>query len=175
MMLIGVAVLLILVLSMAVLLARRIGSGSESLPVTTEWLGDLSDARYRPMLRLLDESDIRFLRTQKNFTPVMEKKLRAQRAEAFRGYLHMLESDFKRVCLALKVMMVQSDCDRPDLASALIHRQLTFACALLHVQFRLVLFRWGIAGVDASGLIRMFDGMRLELKTLVPAASLLPA
>jgi hypothetical protein len=160
---------------MAVLLARRIGSGSESLPVTTEWLGDLSDARYRPMLRLLDESDIRFLRTQKNFTPVMEKKLRAQRAEAFRGYLHMLESDFKRVCLALKVMMVQSDCDRPDLASALIHRQLTFACALLHVQFRLVLFRWGIAGVDASGLIRMFDGMRLELKTLVPAASLLPA
>ena len=174
-MLIGVAVLLILVLGVAMLLARGIGSGSESLPVTTEWLGDLSDARYRPMLRLLDESDIRFLRTQKNFTPVMEKKLRAQRAEAFRGYLHMLESDFKRVCLALKVMMVQSDCDRPDLASALIHRQLTFACALLHVQFRLVLFRWGIAGVDASGLIRMFDGMRLELKTLVPAASLLPA
>jgi hypothetical protein len=175
MMLIGVAVLLILVLALAVLLARRIGSGSESLPVTTEWLSDLSEARYRPMLRLLDETDIRFLRTQKSFTPAMEKKLRTQRVEAFRGYLHMLESDFKRVCLALKVMMVQSDRDRPDLASALIHRQLTFACALLHVQFRLVLFRWGIAGVDASDLIRMFDGMRLELKMLVPSTSPLAA
>ena len=157
------------------LLARGIGSGSESLPVTTEWLGDLSDARYRPMLRLLDETDIRFLRAQKGFTPALEKKLRAQRVEAFRGYLHMLESDFKRVCLALKVMMVQSDRDRPDLASALIHRQLTFACVLLHVRFRLVLFRWGVSGVDASELIRMFDVMRLELKMLVPSTSPLAA
>src|SRR5260370_9739150 len=170
MMLVGVAVLLSLVLGGVVIRARRIGSGSESLPVTTEWLGDLSDDRYDPMLRLLDEADIRFLRTQNHFPSGMEKKLRPQRVEAFRSYLHMLESDFKRVCLALKVMMVQSDCDRPDLASALIHRQLTFACVLLHVQFRLVLFRWGISGVDASELIRLFDGMRLELKMLVPNA-----
>jgi hypothetical protein len=170
MMLIVVAVLSILVLVLAVLLVRQIGSGSESLPVTTEWLGDLSDDRYRPMLRLLDEADFRFLRTQKGFTPAMERKLRCHRVDVFRGYLRTLESDFKRVCLGLKIMMVQSDRDRPDLASELIHRQLTFACAMLHVQFRVYLFRWGLATVDATELIRMFDGMRLELKTLVPMA-----
>jgi hypothetical protein len=170
MMLIGVVVLSILALTLAVLLARHIGSGSESLPVTTEWLGDLSDDRYRPMLRLLQDADFRFLRAQKGFTPAMEKKLRGERVEVFRGYLRMLESDFQRVCLALKVMLVQSECDRPDLASALIHRQLTFACAILNVQVRMVLFRWGLAGVDATELVKMFDCVRLELQTLVPSA-----
>ena len=171
MILISVAVLFILALAFATLLVRQLGSGSESLPVTTEWLGDFSDDRYRPMLRLLEESDFRFLRTQKDFTPAMEIRLRGQRVEVFRGYLTMLESDFRRVCMALKVMMVESVCDRPDLASALLHRQLNFACGILHVQFRLVLFRWGVAGVDASELVKMFEGMRLELKTLVPMAS----
>ena len=175
MMLIGLAVLSILVLILAVLLVRRLGTGSECLPVTTEWLEDLSDDRYRPMLRLLEESDFRFLRAQKGFTPAMEKRLRGQRVEVFRGYLKMLEGDFKRVCMALRIVMVQSEFDRPDLASVLIHRQLVFACGIVSVEFRLVLFRWGIANVDASGLVKMFDGMRLELKTLVPMTSLAAA
>jgi hypothetical protein len=120
------------------------------------------------MLRLLNEEDFEFLRAQKSHTPAVERKLRAHRVEVFRGYLGMLESDFKRVCLGLKVMLVQSEFDRADLASDLLHRQLTFACGMLQIQARLFLFRWGLATVDASDLIRMFDGMRLELKTLVP-------
>jgi len=170
MMLIGAAVLLSLILILVVLLVRQIGSGSESLPVTTEWLDNLSDDRYRPMLRLLDEGDFQFLRAQKNYTPALERRLRAQRVEVFRGYLGTLESDFKRVCLGLKIMLVQSERDRSDLASALMHRQLTFACSMLHIQARLILFSWGLATVDATDLIHMFDGMRLELKNLVPMA-----
>jgi hypothetical protein len=34
-----------------------------------------------------------------------------------------------------------------------------------------VLFRWGLSGVDVAGLIQLFEGVRLELRTLVPAAS----
>jgi hypothetical protein len=169
------AVLSILGLSFVRLLARHIGSGSEILPVTTEWLGSLSDDQYRPMLRLLEESDFRFLRTQKGYTPALENRLRCRRMESFLEYLNMLESDFKRVCLALKVVMVQSESDRPDLASALIHRQLTFAFCMLLIQFRLILFRCGIAGVDATGIVNLFDGMRLELKTLLPVTSAVTA
>ncbi len=165
------AVLTILVLALAILLVRRLGSQSECLPVTTEWLEDLSDDRYRPMLRLLEQTDFQFLRAQKGFTSAMEKRLRCQRVEVFRAYLSMLESDFKRVCLGLKLMLVESECDRPDLASALISRQLTFALGIVTVQFRLYLFQWGVAGVDASGLVKSFDGMRMELKALVPMAS----
>jgi hypothetical protein len=175
MMLLGLAVLSALVLTLAILLVRRLGTGSECLPVTTEWLEDLSDDRYRPMLRMLEESDFRFLRAQKGFTPAMEKRLRGQRVEVFHGYLKMLEGDFKRVCMALRIVMVQSEYDRPDLASALMHRQLTFACGVLTLEFRLVLFRLGVASVDASELVKMFDGMRLELKTLVPMTSLVAA
>jgi hypothetical protein len=65
-------------------------------------------------------------------------------------------------------VLVQFERDRPDLASALINRQLTFAYCVLQIQARLILFRWGLATVDASELIRMFDGMRVELKALVP-------
>ena len=51
----------------------------ETLPVTQEWLAELSPDRYRPMSRLLDNRDIRFLREQQGFRPEMEKRLRTQR------------------------------------------------------------------------------------------------
>jgi hypothetical protein len=44
-----------------------------------------------------------------------------------------------------------------------------FALGVLSVQVRLFLFRWGICGVDVTGLVKTFDSMRLELRSLVPA------
>jgi hypothetical protein len=34
---------------------------------------------------------------------------------------------------------------------------------------RLVCYQNGFGGVDVSGLVKLFDGMRLELRTLIPA------
>jgi hypothetical protein len=39
------------------------------------------------------------------------------------------------------------------------------------IQFQLLLFRAGVSGADVSSLIRLSDGLRLELRTLVPASS----
>ena len=114
-------------------LMRKIGFSGAGLPVTSEWIDDLSLDRYRPMLRMLDGSDIAFLRSQPGFTPDMAKKLRTQRSQIFRGYLRSLEADFGRVCAAIKVVMLQSKHDRPDLAEALIRQQVTFACSMLSV------------------------------------------
>ena len=48
---------LILSLTLGVLfLVSRLGADHQVLPVTTEWLNDLSTDRYRPMLRLLQEA-----------------------------------------------------------------------------------------------------------------------
>ena len=44
------------------MLIRMMGSGGHSLPVTVEWINDLNTERYEPMLRLLDASEIEFLR-----------------------------------------------------------------------------------------------------------------
>jgi hypothetical protein len=152
-----------------VLLIRRLGGTGGSVPVTLEWLEDLSIQRYRPMLRLLDARDIEFLRGQPGYTSRMAKNLRAQRCRIFRSYLRCLSVDFARVCTALRVLMVQSRRDRPDLALALIRSRIQFACCVVSLHCQVFLYGWGIGTVDVAGLVKIFDGMRLELRNLVPA------
>jgi hypothetical protein len=147
---------------------RRAATRQAHLPVTAGWIDELSVERYRPMARLLSEDDLEFLRSQPGFTPRMIARLRAQRCQIFRGYLRSLSQDFERVCTALKIVLVQSGHDRPDLASTLLREQWRFAANMFGVRVRLVFYRWGWTGVDASGLMRSFDGMRLELQGLVP-------
>ena len=173
---ITVAVATILMVSLGILLlVRLLGSDNPVLPVTTEWLTELSTDRYLPMLRLLDGADFQYLRSQKGFTAEMESSLRRQRVHAFRGYLRLLEADFARAAAALQVILAHSACDRPELAFLVFQRRLTFAFALIGIHFQLMLFRAGVAGADVSSLIRLFDGVRLELRTLVPASSPLVA
>jgi hypothetical protein len=140
------------------------------LPVTVSWITDLSIDRYRPMLHLLNEKELRYLRTQPGFTPKLETALRIERVKSFRGYLRNLDDDFKRICSALKVLMVQSKHDRPDLAAALMLSQMKFALGMMTMQLQLVHYRYGARTVDAAALMALFDGMRIELRTLVPAA-----
>lgn len=152
------------------LVIRKIGFAGSDLPVTAEWIDELSIERYRPMARLLDGGDMEFLRSQPGFTPQILNKLRTQRCQIFRGYLRCLQSDFGRVCSAIKLVMLQSQHDRPDLAVALIRQQMMFASSMVMVHCRLLLYEWGIGRVDIAGLVKSFDRMRLELRTLIPAA-----
>ena len=152
-------------------LVRMLSSTDRSLPVTAEWIDDLSTDRYRPMMRLLDPREIEFLCSQAGFTSKMESRVRAQRCQIYRGYLQCLNMDFQRVCTALKLVLVQSEQDRPDLSSILLHNQILFATGLLAVHFRLMLYGWGICTVDADGLMRIFDGMAFELQHRVPSAA----
>jgi len=162
-------VLAVLILATVAML-RRLAPTDRSLPVTAGWIGDLSIDRYRPMMRLLDSSDIEFLRSQAGYTRKMESKLRAQRFRIFCGYLRCLDKDFSQVCMALKLVLVQSQHDRPDLSAVLLHHQIMFTSGMLAVYFRLFLYRWGICTVDVTALVQIFDVMRLELRNLVPAA-----
>jgi hypothetical protein len=163
---------IIMLSACALYLVRRLGADTQMLPVTTEWLSELSAERYLPMTRLLENTDFRFLQEQNGCTPEMARRLRRHRAEAFRGYLRLLESDFNRVAAALHLILTNSSYDRPELASVLLHRRLIFVCRVAEVRVRLGLFQVGWSGVDGTELIRLFDGMRLELRTLVPQSSL---
>ncbi len=153
----------------AIRLVRNLSSSRHSLPVTAEWIEELSADRYRPMLRLLDPHEIEFLASQPGYTPRLERQLRIQRCRIFRGYLQCLQRDFERVCTALKLVMTQSEFDRQDLAAALLKQQVLFVSCVMAVQFRLVLYRFGICGVDVSALVNTFDAMRLELRQMVPS------
>lgn len=153
-------------------MVRKVLSQRAALPVTAEWIDELSVERYRPMMRLLDGGDLAFLRTQPGFSPSMAARLRQQRSQIFRGYLRCLSADFAKVCAAIKLVMLQSQHDRPDLASVLIRHQVMFALGVSLVQLRLLLYRWGICGVDVSALVKTFDVMRLELRSLVPSTAM---
>jgi hypothetical protein len=173
--LIGISILTVLAaIGVLAYLIRKVAFSGD-LPVTSEWIEDLSLDRYRPMLRMLDGGDIEFLRSQPGFTPDMATKLRAQRTKIFRGYLKSLETDFVRVCSAIKLIMSQSKHDRPELAETLIRQQITFACSMFSVRGRLLLYSWGICGVDVTQLVKLFDSTRLELRTLVPVSSRMAA
>ena len=150
------------------LLFCKLSSRVSSLPVTAEWIEELSVERYRPMLRLLDGEEIERLRSQPGFTAAMAARFRVRQCQVFRVYLRSLTMDFSRVCTALKIVMSQSGLDRPDLASVLIHQQMLFSCGLVAVHFRLFLYRWGICNVDVANLVKIFDAMRLELQSMVP-------
>ena len=166
----AVAVACVAVLFALFKLLRSMAAAGRSLPVTAEWINELSVERYKPMMRLLDSEDLDFLRSQPGFTPQAAAKLRIQRCQIFRGYLRSLSTDIGRINGAIKLLMLQSRRDRPDLAASLMRQQFLFAAGVLVVQFRLVLYRFGFCGVDVSELIRIFDSMQLELRSIVPSA-----
>jgi hypothetical protein len=108
-------------------LFRRLIAGPKSLPVSVDWINDLSIARYRPMERLLSEEDYRFLASQPGFDKKMLRRIRSERRKVFRGYLACLSRDFSLVGAALRLMMMYSAQDRPDLAGILYKQQALFA------------------------------------------------
>jgi hypothetical protein len=173
--LIVLSILMVLALTTVIVLARKLAFTDTSLPLTAEWIDDLSIERYRPMMHLLDGGDAQFLRSQPGFTPGLATKLRIERCQVFRGYLRCLRTDFQRVCAALKLLMLHSREDRPDLAGVLVHQQLMFECGMILVGFRLFLYRWGLCRVDVTDLVKIFDVMRLELRRLVPATAAMGA
>ena len=114
----------------------------QPISVTAEWLDRLSiDAAN--LLRLVGEEDFQF-RTQPDFTPKMATKLRIQRCQLFHERLRHLKNDFKLICRALKVIIVESEHDRPDLAWVLVRNEMTFAYGMLMVRFQLVRYRYGL-------------------------------
>jgi hypothetical protein len=150
---------------------RRVAGSSRRQPVTAQWIEELSLDRYRPMMRLLEPDDLDFLRGQPGFTWRMANRLRAQRCHLFRSYLRSLDQDFQHVAMALKLILLHSSEDRPDLTAALIRQEAAFAARMAAVRVRLLLFRWNLCRVDAAGVVKIFDSMRLQLQGLVPAAA----
>lgn len=149
-------------------LAWRLVSVTQVRGVDPDWIWKFSIETYRPMERLLSEDDIRFLRRQPGYVPGMERALRAQRRRIFRAYLRDLGRDFNRLHLTLRLLVLQSTEDHPELAKALVKQKLIFFTALTAVHLRLQLRAWGIGSVDVRGLVEMLEQLRAELQRLMP-------
>lgn len=133
------------------------------------WTPELSVDRYQPMLRLLQEDDIQFLRQQPGVTPALVKRLRRNRYLVFQGYLHSLQADFHRACEALTVLALHAETDQRDLIRSIIRHRLKFRVRLLQVRWRLVLYRWNAGSVPVRQLVGLLDSLQTELLALNPA------
>lgn len=128
------------------------------LPVTAEWIAGLAELGRPPALQLPRGSEKR-----------LPAASRRERCRVFKDYLQRLEEDFGRATLALKVVMLQSHRDRPDLAAALLQHQLTFGCGMASARARLLLYGWGIGSVDVSRPVRAFEAVAGQLRAALPA------
>jgi len=127
---------------------------------------DCLSARYRPMFRLLDESDCGFIAA--GFPGGSNlRRFRAERRSLFRVYLRNLGADHARIVGAIRDLLVQSQLDRPDLAKALFRCQLMFALAMMSVEFKLQLHALGIGTVDVRSLVAAVEGLQLQLQDMV--------
>jgi len=156
--------------ALSILISRRLSALQRGPDVPRDWTLELSVERYQPMLRLLSEDDICFLRSQPGGSSALVKRLRRQRYQVFRSYLGSLQRDFHRGCEMLTFLLLQSQSDRRDVFRALFFSRLKFSLAVLRVHWRLLLYRWDIAPVPASLLMGLFECLRLELFALNPAA-----
>lgn len=122
--------------------------------------------RYRPMFRLLDESDCDFIAG--GFPGSSElRRFRTERRSLFRVYLRNLGADHARIVGAIRDLLVESQLDRPDLVKVLYRCQLMFALAMLSVEFKLLLHSWGIGTVDVRSLVGAVEGLQLQLQDMV--------
>ena len=134
-----------------------------------EWLENFSVSKYRPMERLLSEEDFEFLVSQEGYEPKIGKRLRSERRKIFRRYLRLIRRDFQRLEAAVRLFMVDSAEDQPELAKALLKQRLYFTCAIWSVEVRLTLHWLGIGTVDIRQLVGALDVMRVRLGAMALA------
>jgi hypothetical protein len=124
--------------------------------------------RYQPMQRLLSTSDLALVAGDKELT----KLLRKRRYKVFRSYLRCLTKDYGALLGGVRLMMVQSQVDRPDLAGLLFKGELRFSVSLCKIEAALLLYRFGIATPDVHTLVDQVRSLGTEMQApALPAAA----
>lgn len=121
---------------------------------------------YRPMERLLRESEWQFLASQPGFDAGKIRAIKAQRRKLFRGYLNCLSVDCASASLLMRGLIIQSPVARPDLMKAVSRFRTRYARSLISLELRLAAHALGITSVsiDVSGLVRGMDELGAQIR-----------
>lgn len=133
-----------------------------------EWFRGFHPERYQPMLRILDSSEFRFLARQPGVTRQLLRELRLRRIGVLNGYLRSMRNDFDRLQALGRVLIGAGLADRA-MADALMQSKLTFTRAWWGLRLRLVLYRWGLAPVDATKLVNTLGSLDRTLRAPIGA------
>jgi hypothetical protein len=161
------ALLALAPIGLAVVFLYRTLASRQNIDVPMDELLVLSPDKYRPMTRLLQEEDFRFLSSQPGFSPRLGRHFRTERRRIFRGYLRSLSKDFARVSLACQMLIIHASDDRGDLATSLIRKRLMFRFGMVAIQGRLLLHTAGVGTVDVRGLVESLETMQAQIQMLL--------
>lgn len=166
--LIVLAVVLTLLSIVAWMVVRLTAAGDAS-QVSLEWLDEFSPSKYSLMERLLFEGDYAFLATQPGYTPVIARRLKAERKRLFREYLRQLNRDFNRLTALAKLMVVYGENDNSELAAALWKHRILFYRGVVGIECRLALAPMGVSVSGVGQVVGAMAQMRNVVVNLVPA------
>jgi hypothetical protein len=148
-----------------VFVLHRLASRVDPEAGATEWLDGFSLESYAPMWRLLDQSDVEFLRKQPGFRPALAKRLQAERHKAFIDYLWLMTADFNQLLKIGRLMLVGSKVDRPEFAHALGRYRNKFYFAVCAIRFKLALAPLGFR-VEGPELLNPLASILQQVREL---------
>ncbi|MDX2178555.1 MAG: hypothetical protein SFV18_03115 [Bryobacteraceae bacterium] len=155
----GFAVLAAVLFSLYRSIAAPAGQGGDD---DRPALAELSVAKYQPMLRLLDQDDLSFLREQPGYRPGMERRFFAQRRSVMRGYLRSMAVDFNRLHALATDMLLAAPSDQPELARVLFESKMQFTKGLMLAHFTLALNSLGLSNVSLDVVTGAFSKLEME-------------
>jgi hypothetical protein len=150
-------------------LFRSLISGERLNPLPDEPTNVFSPEWDLNLERLLVQADRRFPRLYPG-DPRAGQESRKMQVRIFRGYMRQLFDQARRILRALKLIIITSETDRSDLASAVIKLQILFAFSVISVEVKLALYRIGWSGIDANSLCGSLSAVRAHLQSFVTLA-----
>jgi hypothetical protein len=154
----------VILLATVFIVLQKVQTGNSAADDNVEQ--EFSFERYRPMFRLLDESDCEFIHSGVLGRSQL-RHFRAERRSLFRVYLRDLGADHTRIVRAMRNLLLESNIDRPDLAKALYRSEFKFGLAMRSIEFSLFRHAMGIGKVDIRSLFSAVEGLQLQLQDMV--------
>lgn len=135
-----------------------------SIPVTSDANGAAADASSLPMIRLFDEGDISFLRAVPAYNTRMESEFRRRRCRIFKGYLHILRTEFLAAQTELGVLRTESPEDHRQLGLLLLRCRMRFAWTIVPAYLCMLRYRWNLGGAELGPVVQRYEGFRREIR-----------
>jgi hypothetical protein len=121
--------------------------------------------RYRPVERLFDSVDARFLRTRTDNSVELEKRLLRSRERVMRSYLRLFRRDFHQAWSVGRILAPFSE--DPNFGVALMKQLLTFYHLYACIEMRMLLHAYRPGSADISELLAALRQARqIALNTL---------
>lgn len=149
---------------------RKIRPCETCAETPADWLNDFSMERYRPMLRLAEDTmDPQWVSFQASLTPRQAEHYRTQRCRILRAYLQEINRDFERMMKAVSLLM---DPETPHVAFTMQRGRMSFSSELQAAHRQLALYARGAGSLELERLVVAFEATARELRHLLAPAAL---